>query len=72
MREKREKRERASEFFFEEGKEISIWLKTRLFEIEEAEHTFGATQPWLEDKLPEHLQKVCEITCGFFLIDYTT
>ena len=56
----------------EESRNIATWLKTRLFEIEDAEHTFGATQPWLEDKLPEHLQKVCEITCGFFLIDYTT
>ena len=55
----------------EESRNIATWLKTRLFEIEDAEHTFGATQPWLEDKLPEHLQKVCEITCGFFLIDYT-
>ena len=56
----------------EESRNIATWLKTRLIEIEDAEHTFGATQPWLEDKLPEHLQKVCEITCGFFLIDYTT
>lgn len=55
----------------EESRNIATWLKTRLFEIEDAEHTFGATQPWLEDKLPEHLQKVCEITCGFFLIDQT-
>ena len=55
----------------EESRSIATWLKTRLFEIEDAEHTFGATQPWLEDKLPEHLQKVCEITCGFFLIDHT-
>ena len=55
----------------EESRNIATWLKTRLFEIEDAEHTFGATQPWLEDKLPEHLQKVCEITCGFFLIDHT-
>ena len=53
----------------EEGKKIATWLKTRLFEIEDAEHTFGATHPWTKLDMPEHLQKVCEITCGFFLIE---
>ena len=53
----------------EEGKKIATWLKTRLFEIEDAEHTFGATHPWTKSDMPEHLQKVCEITCGFFLIE---
>lgn len=52
----------------EEGREIATWLKTRLFEIEEANHTFGSTQPWTEAEMPEHLQKVCEITLGFFMI----
>lgn len=55
----------------EEGRHIAIWLKTRLFEIEDANHTFGATQPWLDPDMPEHLMKVCEITCGFFLIGET-
>lgn len=50
----------------EEGLEICSWLKTRLFEIEEANHTFGATQPWESDELPEHLLKVCQLTESFF------
>jgi len=53
----------------EEGRNIASWVKTRLFEIEDADHTFGATQPWESDELPEHLQKVCEITLGFFEIE---
>jgi pimeloyl-ACP methyl ester carboxylesterase len=55
----------------EESRNIANWLKTRVFEIEDAGHTFGATQPWTLDEMPEHLQKVCEITLGFFLIDST-
>jgi pimeloyl-ACP methyl ester carboxylesterase len=54
----------------EEGRNIAKWLKTRLFEIEEGEHTFGASQPWLEKEMPEHLQKVCALMIGFFEINY--
>lgn len=50
----------------EEGREISTWLKTRLFEIEEANHTFGTAQPWEQNEMPEHLQKVCDLTESFF------
>ena len=53
-----------------ESRNIASWVKTRVFEIEDAEHTFGATQPWNESEMPEHLQKVCEITKGFFEIEY--
>lgn len=52
----------------EEGRQISQWVKTRLFEIEEANHTFGSSQPWESDELPEHLKKVCDLTLGFFQI----
>lgn len=54
----------------EEGRNISRWLKTRLFEIEEANHTFGASQPWTEKDMPEHLEKVCALMLGFFEIEY--
>ena len=54
----------------EEGREIATWLKTRLFEIEEANHTFGASQPWELNEMPEHLQKVCNLTLGFFQIEH--
>lgn len=50
----------------EEGLDISTWLKTRLFEIEEANHTFGASHPWDKNELPEHLSKVCQLTETFF------
>lgn len=54
----------------EEGRNIAKWLNTRLFEIEEANHTFGATQPWTEKDMPEHLEKVCALMMGFFEINY--
>lgn len=50
----------------EEGREISTWLKTRLFEIEEANHTFGTSQPWEQKEMPDHLQKACDLTKSFF------
>ena len=50
----------------EEGREISTWLNTRLFEIEEANHTFGTSHPWEEKEMPEHLQKACNLTESFF------
>jgi pimeloyl-ACP methyl ester carboxylesterase len=53
----------------EEGHEIASWLKTRLFEIEEADHTFGAKEPWDTTELPEHLEKVCDLIIGFLLIE---
>lgn len=49
----------------EEGRNLAIWLKTRLFEIEEADHTFGSKHPWTENQMPEHLQKVCELIISF-------
>lgn len=52
----------------EEGHEIAQWLKTRLFEVEEADHTFGAKEPWESTELPVHLEKVCELIIGFLLI----
>lgn len=54
----------------EEGRNISKWLNTRLFEIEEANHTFGAEQPWMKTEMPIHLEKVCALMLGFFEIEY--
>ena len=53
----------------EESRNIASWLKTRVFEVEEANHTFGATEPWDKKEMPEHLQKVCELTLNFLFID---
>jgi pimeloyl-ACP methyl ester carboxylesterase len=55
----------------EESKDIASWLNTRLFEIEEANHTFGSAEPWDELELPEHLLKACLVTKSFFEIDYS-
>ena len=52
-----------------EGHDIANWLKTRLFEIEEADHTFGAKEPWDSTELPEHLEKFCDLIIGFLLIE---
>jgi pimeloyl-ACP methyl ester carboxylesterase len=49
-----------------EGQSISSWLNVELSIIEGANHTFGASQPWLDEKLPSHLQQVCEKTIHFF------
>ena len=54
----------------EESRNIAKWLNTRLFEIEEGQHNFGASQPWLETDMPEHLQKACALMIGFFEIIY--
>lgn len=53
----------------EEGKLIASWRRTRIFEIEEADHTFGSSQPWPETTLPEHLEKVCFLTVSFLAIE---
>lgn len=52
----------------EEGRNLATWLKTRLFEIEDADHTFGSKEPWLEKQMPEHLQKVCDLIVSFLRI----
>jgi len=49
-----------------EGEAIANWLNVDLNIIKGANHTFGSSQPWTYDKLPEHLQVVCEKTIHFF------
>ena len=53
----------------EEGKQIAAWLSTDLIVIEGEQHTFGSSQPWLENKLPDGLLKVCHATLRFFSYD---
>lgn len=50
----------------DEGRAIAGWLNTKLVEIEGANHTFGAAQPWNSDQLPKDLELVCEKTLVFF------
>lgn len=49
-----------------EGRKLADLLNTPLHKIENAQHTFGSSQPWTQKYMPEALQKVCEITLKFF------
>ena len=49
----------------EEGKNIADWLGCKLIEIAGANHTFGATQPWKQNELPENLKVVCDYILEF-------
>ncbi len=49
----------------EEGKQLAQWLKVPLFEIPNANHTFGSVHPLTDYKLPQDLKTAVEITMGF-------
>ncbi|MFP3570601.1 hypothetical protein, partial [Paraburkholderia sp. SIMBA_030] len=38
---------------------------SELFLVENANHTFGAREPWIENQLPEHLKAVTEKCISF-------
>lgn len=44
----------------EEGKAISSWMNQPLETIHGANHTFGASHPFSEQKLPNELQICCD------------
>lgn len=48
-----------------EGESLAGWTKTKLQIINDANHTFGASQPWIEKSLPSHLEECCIITEAF-------
>ena len=50
----------------EEGETIAKWSGTDLIRIPSQQHTFGASQPWTEKKLPLGLETVCEHLHTFF------
>ena len=50
-----------------EAEQIAKWLNTELKVIDGAQHTFGASQPWEKNVLPEELNTVCKLTLDFFL-----
>lgn len=54
-----------------EGKQISEWLGTQLISIAGAQHTFGSSQPWEKETLPEELEVVCKLTLQFFNLDFS-
>lgn len=49
-----------------EGEQICDWLNQDLIVIPNANHTFGAAQPWSLTEMPEALIRVCEKTLDFF------
>jgi hypothetical protein len=44
---------------------LSEWLRVPLFEIPDANHTFGAVHPFTEYKLPTDLKTVVKLTIDF-------
>jgi pimeloyl-ACP methyl ester carboxylesterase len=48
-----------------EGKLIATWTNSPLYEIQNADHTFGSVHPWSEENLPEPLQEVITIISTF-------
>ncbi len=49
-----------------EGQAIAEWAGVKLISIPNEQHTFGASQPWTEKKLPLGLEIVCEHLLAFF------
>jgi pimeloyl-ACP methyl ester carboxylesterase len=49
----------------QEGYQLSDWLRVPLFEIPEANHTFGAVHPFPEYKLPADLKTAVKLTMDF-------
>lgn len=48
-----------------EGERIASWTFAKLHKIENANHTFGAAEPWSEIELPTELKEVCDHTIQF-------
>jgi alpha/beta superfamily hydrolase len=52
---------------FEDSKKLANWSDGNYIEIEGANHTFGSSHPWHENKLPNYLKTVCEQSIQFIL-----
>lgn len=50
-----------------EGEEIALWTNSELQIIKNADHVFGAKQPWGEASLPADLEHVCNKINDFIL-----
>ena len=50
----------------DEGQLIAQWTESDLITIKGAQHTFGASQPWGQNYLPNDLELVCAKTLAFF------
>lgn len=49
----------------EEGKNVVNWSKSTFISIENADHVFGASQPWTKEMLPKQLAEVCQHVLEF-------
>ena len=50
----------------EEADNLHLWnSKSKLYKIENSNHVFGASHPWLKDKLPKSLRLVVETSLSF-------
>lgn len=52
-----------------EGQEIASWTGQKLCLINDADHVFGASQPWTSKNLPEKLLEVCQLIVDFLMND---
>lgn len=51
----------------EEARNLNSWGKgSKLEIIKEGNHTFGSSQPWSAESLPEHLEAAAQATIDFF------
>lgn len=51
----------------DEGRALSEWLRVPLFEIPNANHTFGSSHPMTDYVLPKDLKTVVDLTKGFIV-----
>lgn len=49
----------------DDGRKLATWLQVPLFEIPNANHTFGGAHPLTEYKLPSDLKTAVDLTLGF-------
>lgn len=49
----------------EEGRKLADWMRVPLFEVPNANHTFGSVHPLTEYKLTDDLKCVVDLTMGF-------
>jgi pimeloyl-ACP methyl ester carboxylesterase len=50
-----------------EGEEIALWTNSELQIIKNADHVFGAKQPWGEASLPTDLEHICRKIADFII-----
>lgn len=49
----------------EEGKKLAKWTGAKLTVIQDADHVFNSSEPWIKEQMPDSLKVVCEKTNQF-------